>query len=275
MKIAHLLTDVSEMASRVPKKSTAPVGPTETPPNLSVVQGGKSATADMPAPGTLTTGGSVGAAAAARRAELEKEREAQAAKDAVSQAYRSSTDTSRSAAWKAPAQEPAGTTSQAPAGSTQAATAPTAPTAPAGTTNDLQKLAGIQQPSKFGQALQAVKSGGQALGRGAVSATKAIGKATPGVLGTLGDIGASAVRGVGNIASQATGAVGQALAAPVGGAIHGYKTARSGSTFSQPSSVKQPISQQSGQEIDDLKSLIQRLDQRLTAAGIKENNRSK
>jgi hypothetical protein len=85
------------------------------------------------------------------------------------------------------------------------------------------------------------------------------------------------VQGTGNLASQVAGAVTQPIGAAVGGLKKGFRTANRGDTFKLPNQRGYEPSQDdvSGSaELADLKSMIQRIDQRLTNAGIKETKKS-
>jgi hypothetical protein len=93
------------------------------------------------------------------------------------------------------------------------------------------------------------------------------------------------VQGTGNLASQVAGAVTQPIGAAFGGLKKGFRTANRGETFKLPNQRDYAPSQSrsyepsqddvSGSaELADLKSMIQRIDQRLTNAGIKETKKS-
>jgi hypothetical protein len=141
-------------------------------------------------------------------------------------------------------------------------------------------------PSKFKQATQAV---GSALKTGAQAVAKnapAVGQGVSNVAKGLGSAGTGIVKGIGDIASQAVGGATQAVGAGLGGAVHGYKAARAGQQFGGGGTAGAPgapvssggsaTSPQSAagadaggsDELAQLKSTLQTMDQRLRRAGI-------
>jgi hypothetical protein len=85
------------------------------------------------------------------------------------------------------------------------------------------------------------------------------------------------VQGTGNLASQVAGAVTQPIGAAFGGLKKGFRTANRGDTFKLPNQRSYEPSQDDvsgSDDLADLKSMIQRIDQRLTNAGIKETKKS-
>lgn len=91
------------------------------------------------------------------------------------------------------------------------------------------------------------------------------------------------IQGTGNLASQVAGAVTQPIGAAVGGLKKGFRTANRGEVFRAPayqqrdpgalSDPQAPESQVGANDLADLKAMIQRIDQRLTNAGIKETKK--
>ncbi len=84
------------------------------------------------------------------------------------------------------------------------------------------------------------------------------------------------VQGTGNLASQVAGAVTQPIGAAFGGLKKGFRTANRGDTFKLPNQRGYEPSQDvpsGSDDLADLKSMIQRIDQRLTNAGIKETKK--
>ena len=128
-------------------------------------------------------------------------------------------------------------------------------------------------------------------GRGMRDAGSALNKGAQGVIGGVSDLAGSAIRGVGNVASQAAGGVTQTLGAAAGGLAHGYQTARRGGAFKQAAqdatgytpALQRPSNDEissgagsttggaggaGGDEIAQLKSTLQTMDQRLRKAGL-------
>jgi hypothetical protein len=82
---------------------------------------------------------------------------------------------------------------------------------------------------KFLNYANSEKSGEDALkfGRGLADAGQAVGQG----VANVANAGATAVKGVGNLAAQTAGGVGQTLGAAAGGLKHGFQTAASGQRF--------------------------------------------
>jgi len=150
----------------------------------------------------------------------------------------------------------------------------TATPGPAGTT-------GPSALDKFKQGASAVgsaiKTGAQAVAKNA----PAVGQGVSNVAQGLGTAGTGIVKGAGDIASQAVGGATQAVGAGLGGIVHGYKAARGGQQFGgggtagTPSSAGAPSTPSSAgaaaggnDEMDQLRSTLQTMDQRLRRAGI-------
>ena len=142
--------------------------------------------------------------------------------------------------------------------------------------NSKQSGADLQ---KFGAGM--VDAGGS-LSRGAQTVAQGTGNLVKGV----SQGAASAVKGMGDVASQAVGGAAQTVGAGIGGAIHGFKAARAGQQFGGGGTAGAPgapvssgggsTSPQSaagadaggGDELAQLKSTLQTMDQRLRRAGI-------
>lgn len=104
--------------------------------------------------------------------------------------------------------------------------------------------------------------------------------------GKARDIAGGFIRGVGNIGAELGQAAGQIAASPFAGAVRGYQTARQGGSFTSPTSGAKLSGYAGGSgsaqqtstsqdDVADLKQMIARIDQRLTAAGVKENSKPK
>jgi hypothetical protein len=126
--------------------------------------------------------------------------------------------------------------------------------------NSQQSGADIQ---KFGQG---VADAGGSLSRGVQNVAQGTGNLVKGV----GQGVASAIKGVGNVGAAATGALGQMA----GGFKSGYdkQTGRGGSSYSAPSSSAATNAPQADQsdEIAQLRSQLQAMQQKLTRAGISQ-----
>jgi hypothetical protein len=119
---------------------------------------------------------------------------------------------------------------------------------------------------------------------------------TPKSGGFLKGVG-NVIQGTGNIASQLVGSTAQTVGAAAGGFKRGFNTSYGGDTFRMPTTpVSQGLNQASNsqihyqhgqnvaqqgdnfansqQQLDDLKTMIQRMDQRLTGAGIRESKKN-
>jgi len=153
---------------------------------------------------------------------------------------------------------------------------------------DELNLAGMKSALKTGAGAVggALKTGARMAGQGIVKGAQAVAKNAPAigqgvsnVAQGLSTAGVGLVKGAGDIASQAAGGIGQAALAGLGGAVRGYKTARSGGKFSNASwdtgtanpPSSSPMAPAAGnQELDQLKAQLQAMDQRLQKAGIAE-----
>lgn len=152
-------------------------------------------------------------------------------------------------------------TTNAPAGipsTTMPAGVTVRPTTPQSTptTTPTPQATPSAQPSKLGQIAKSV-------GKAGVAGIKAAAKAAPGAISAVGNVGSSAVQAAGNIAAQGVGGIGQALGAAGGGLVHGYKTARSGNRFQAPTSPAPQSTAAAPDEINDLKSRLDRIEQLL------------
>jgi hypothetical protein len=143
--------------------------------------------------------------------------------------------------------------------------------------NSKQSGADLQ---KFGAGMA---DAGASLSRGAQTVAQGTGNLVKGV----SQGAASAVKGIGDVACQAVGGAAQTVGAGIGGAIHGFKAARAGQQFGGGGTAGAPgapVSKGGGgapspqsaagadaggsDELAQLKSTLQTMDQRLRRAGI-------
>lgn len=99
--------------------------------------------------------------------------------------------------------------------------------------------------------------------------------AKPGInWGGVGNVLKTGIKGAADLGSQAVGGVAQAALSGVGGAVRGYKTARGGGKFGSAGWDTGPAASSANaagdQELAQLKSQIQSMNQRLQKAGIAE-----
>jgi len=183
-----------------------------------------------------------------------------------------------------PVTVPGAGTSAVPA--TTPTTAPTTTTEPTAKTGKFKKAWDYANSQQSGADLQKFGAGmadaGASLSRGAQTVAQGTGNLVKGV----SQGAASAVKGIGDVASQAVGGAAQTVGAGIGGAIHGFKAARAGQQFggggtagapgapvssggSAPSPQSAAGADAGGSdELAQLKSTLQTMDQRLRRAGI-------
>ena len=157
-----------------------------------------------------------------------------------------------------------------------ATTPTTAPTTQPAPTQSAGPSAVDRLKQAAGTVGSAIKTGAQAVAKNA----PAVGQGVSNVAQGLGSAGTGIVKGVGDIASQAIGGAAQTVGAGLGGAVHGYKAARAGQQFGGGGTAGSPgVSAPSPQsaagadaggndELAQLKSTLQTMDQRLRRAGI-------
>jgi hypothetical protein len=161
-------------------------------------------------------------------------------------------------------------------------------TKPAGTVLNFPKTttatpgpAGTTGPSALDKFKQGASAVGSAIKTGAQAVAKnapAVGQGVSNVAKGLGTAGTGIVKGAGDIASQAVGGATQAVGAGLGGIVHGYKAARGGQQFGGGGTAGTPSAAAPGtpsaapaggnDELDQLRSTLQTMDQRLRRAGI-------